>query len=89
MKKLLLALLFVSNTQAAVVAQADNGGGGKIVLFDTVCKTNQNMRAMLGYSGDGESMQGCWLAEAGVVIVKWSDGDVRRYPIKLFKVGEV
>jgi hypothetical protein len=21
--------------------------------------------------------------------VKWSDGDVRRYPIKLFKVGEV
>ena len=89
MKKLLFVLLFVSNAQAAVVAESNNGAGGKIILFDTVCKTNQNMRAMLGYSGDGEAMQGCWLAESGVVIVKWSDGDIRRYPIKLFKVGEV
>jgi len=83
--RVVIASLLAFNAQAAVVAQADNGGGGKIVLFDAVCKTNQNMRAMLGYSGDGEIMQGCWLAESGVVIIKWSDGDVRRYPIRVFK----
>jgi hypothetical protein len=86
MKKLLLSLLFVSSAQAAVIAESGNGAGGKIILFDNVCNTNQNMRAMLAYDGDGGFMRGCWLSESGEIIVKWADGDVRRYPIKLFQI---
>jgi hypothetical protein len=86
MKKLLLSLLFVSSAQAAVIAESSNGAGGKIILFDNVCNTNQNMRAMLAYDGDGGFMRGCWLSESGEIIVKWADGDVRRYPIKLFQI---
>jgi hypothetical protein len=86
MKKLLLSLLFASSAQAAVIAESGNDAGGKIILFDNVCKTNQNMRAMFGYDGDGGFMRGCWLSESGEIVVKWADGDVRRYPIKLFQI---
>jgi hypothetical protein len=87
MKKLLLSLLFVSSVaQSAVIAESNNGAGGKVLLFDGVCKTNQNMRAMLGYDGDGNWTTGCWLLSASEIVIKWADGDIRRYSVKVFQI---
>jgi len=83
--KFLLALLVSINTQAAVIATSNNGGGGQMILTDAVCKISGKMRSMLSYDGQGEVMQGCWLVKGSDVIVVWSDGDVRKYPIKIFE----
>ena len=82
--RMVIASLLAFNAQAAVIATSDNGGGGQIILTDAVCKVSDKMRTMLGYNGEGEVMQGCWFVKDNQVIVVWADGDLRKYPVKLF-----
>ena len=65
-----------------------NQGGGNISLTDIVCTTSKN--AFVAYSNlaNGKAMLGCWASDDDNVFIKWSDGDLRSYPINNFQMKQ-
>jgi len=61
-----------------------NQGGGLISLTDTKCTTIKD--TFIAYSNlpSGKSILGCWAADEDNVFIRWSDGDIRQYPIGSF-----
>ena len=87
MKRLLLAALLILslNVNAAVVAEAVNAGGGSVVLTDLKCTSIQNTLIAYTYISNGKSLMGCWTSEGNRVFIQWNDGDLRSYPIDMFR----
>lgn len=85
MKQILAILLlaFSINVQAEAIAQAQNEGGGFIVLTNEVCKaggkTYNELRRVYGYTGSGVTQEGCYALEDDTVVVVWESGNKRRY----------
>ena len=85
MKKLLLALLFVSLTAQAESYSRNNAGGGLIVLTDTVCPNFPYLKWMYTTSPTGQTSYGCWAFINGVVHVAYDDGTKYTYPAEAFR----
>ena len=81
-----MALLTLSlSVNATVVAEAVNQGGGSIALTDLKCTTIQNTFIAYTYISNGKSLMGCWTSESNRVFIQWNDGDLRSYPIDMFR----
>jgi hypothetical protein len=61
-----------------------NQGGGNISLTDIKCTTIKDTFVAYSNMADGRSILGCWAADDDRVFVRWSDGDIRSYPINAF-----
>ena len=66
-----------------VVAETNNNIGGKIVLLSEKC---ENGTSYLAYSvANGQStLIGCWAMDESHIHIKWSDGDIRSYPMHVW-----
>ena len=73
------------NASAAVVAETNNDGGGRIALTDLKCTRIQNTFIAYTYISNGKSLMGCWTSESDRVFIQWNDGDLRSYPIDTFR----
>lgn len=73
------------NASAAVVAEAVNDGGGRIALTDLKCTSIQNTFIAYTYISNGKSLMGCWTSESDRVFIQWNDGDLRSYPMNIFR----
>jgi hypothetical protein len=83
------ALLLLSlNVHAnGVIAETPNQGGGSIALLDMECKAKDGTFVAYSYLKTGQSMLGCWTTDGDArVFINWSDGDLRSYPIDMFKI---
>lgn len=63
-----------------------NQGGGNISLTDIKCTTVKDTYIAYSNLANGKSILGCWAADDDNVFVKWSDGDLRQYPIGNFRM---
>lgn len=91
MKKLLttvLLLLSLNVSAAGVIAEVINDGGGSIALTDIKCTTIAGTFVAYSYIQNGQSILGCWSSDDTRVFVRWSDGDIRSYPIEVFKLKQ-
>lgn len=81
-----LLLLSLSVHASGIIAEMPNQGGGNISLTDIKCTTIQD--TFIAYSNlpNGQAMLGCWASDEDNVFVRWSDGDIRQYPIGGFKM---
>ena len=87
MKKILIALLFISSAaNADQWFEANNTGGGKIVLFTTKCTGKESGRMMLSYLPGGKTIDGCWWYFGDKVHVIYKDGETYTYEPSLFIV---
>ena len=93
MKKPLLALSILLATNlsyAGTKAYVKNESGGKIVLTDEACSTDDKMLRSYKYAGaknGHRTWEGCWKDDDITIFVKWSDEPLgQRYPKKKFKV---
>ena len=73
------------NASAAVVAEAGNDGGGRIALTDVKCTSIQNTLIAYSYISNGKSLMGCWTSESDRIFIQWNDGDLRSYPMSIFR----
>ena len=81
-----MALSILSlNASAAVVAETVNQGGGTIALTDAKCSKSPNTFVAYTYISSGQSLLGCWTSEGNRVFIQWNDGDLRSYPIDMFR----
>ena len=87
MKKLLLVVLSILslNASAGIIAEASNKGGGSIALTDIKCTTVKDTYVAYSYLSNGQSLLGCWAGDGSRVFIRWSDGDVRSYPLDVFE----
>lgn len=80
-----LLMLALSTTSYAATYEADNEGGGKIVLTDRECKNFPALRSMYAYHSSGVYMDGCWAMIDGKVHVYYNQTKERRvYPANIF-----
>lgn len=91
--KLLVTLIAVLLSQTAFAdtkAYVKNQGGGRIVLTDEVCSTNENMLRSYKYTGrkdNHKTWEGCWKDDDITIYVKWVDEPHgQRYEKRKFKV---
>lgn len=79
-----MLLLSLNVSAAGVIAEVINDGGGSIALTDIKCTTIAGTFVAYSYIKNGQSMLGCWSSDDTRVFVRWSDGDLRSYPIEVF-----
>ena len=79
-----LLLLSLSVHANGIIAEMPNQGGGNISLTDMKCTTIKD--TFIAYSNlpNGQAMLGCWASDQDNVFIRWSDGDIRMYPIGAF-----
>ena len=87
MKKLFLSLILaVSPVLADTVATMTNDNGGIMVLTDVPCKGDSGYH-MYSQSPNFRTLFGCWWSDSSMVHVSWTDGEVRSYPLQLWRVN--
>lgn len=88
---IILLLALATSAHAAELARLPNQAGGEIVLTDARVKTcPDGWPVAIGRAGSGQTSFGCWTyTETGYVYVRWSDGDVRMYPLLDFEFLEM
>ena len=87
MKKLFLSLvLAVSPVLADTVATMTNDNGGIMVLTDVSCRDGSGYH-MYSQSPNYRTLFGCWWSDSSMVHVTWSDGEIRSYPLALWRVN--
>ena len=81
-----LLLLSLNANAAGIIAEMPNDGGGYISLTDMKCTTIKD--TFIAYSNlpNGKAVLGCWASDDDNVFVRWSDGDIRQYPIQFFTI---
>jgi len=89
MKKLLIALVLVSNLAYAEEEwfEALNSSGGKIVLLNTACISRPEtttLKRMYAAHINGQTYWGCWNYWSGQVHVVYDDGASYTYNPELF-----
>ena len=83
---MVLLLLSLNVHAKEIVAEIVNDGGGSIALTDIKCTKIAGTFVVYSYIKSGHSMLGCWSYDDTRVFVRWSDGDLRSYPIELFNL---
>ena len=87
MKKLFLSLILAAAPVLAdTVATMSNDSGGIMVLTDVSCRDGSGYH-MYSQSPNYRTMFGCWWSDSSMVHVTWSDGEVRSYPLGLWRVN--
>ena len=87
MKKLLLALLLVSNAYAEDWFEGPNKANGKIVLLTTPCQQRPDattLKLMYSTGDTGKTLWGCWNYWSGAVHVVYDSGETYTYSPELF-----
>ena len=80
------ALVLSCSVQANNFAEADNIGGGKIIITTDVCSKDSSMSKAYNYTKEGLTEDGCWKYDSDTVIVQWDVTGRRRYPIFYFSL---
>ena len=81
MKKLIIAAMLLT----AGVAHAEkwfempNKAGGKIILTEYKCETNEKGRMVIATLPEGDTVQGCWFYFTDMVHIKWDSGKVSSF----------
>ncbi len=90
MKKLLIALVFISSSVSAqeIFATASNDVGGKIVLLSASGNCPKGQASMFAAMTNGLNFKGCWKMVGSYVSTRYSDGDTRMYDGELFTLSE-
>ena len=83
-----LLLLSLNVHAKGVIAEVINDIGGSIALTDIKCTTIAGTFVAYSYAKNGQSILGCWSSDDARVFVRWSDGDLRSYPIELFNLKQ-
>ena len=88
MKKLLIALLFLSTSAFADTWITPNNAGGQIILTDRICSDKYpSLRQMYSRNSSGETIKGCWGIYDGYVQAVYDDGTQRTYePVSFTKM---
>lgn len=87
MKKLFLSLILAAAPVLAdTVATMNNDNGGIMVLTDVSCKDGSGYH-MYSQSPSYRTLFGCWWSDNSMVHVTWIDGEVRSYPLSLWRVN--
>jgi len=63
-----------------------NQNGGNISLTDMQCTTIKDTFIAYSNALNGKTILGCWASDDDNVFIKWSDGDLRTYPINRFQM---
>jgi len=79
-----LLLLSLNASAAGIIAEMPNQGGGNISLTDIKCTTIKDTFIAYSNLANGKSILGCWASDEDNVFVRWSDGDIRQYPVEAF-----
>lgn len=69
-----------------IIATSPNAGGGRIALTNEAC--TENTYIAFSFVESGETIAGCWVGQAGLVMVKWEDGTIKTYPDSKFTLTE-
>lgn len=77
-----------NDARADVFATTPNKNNGEIILYDTPGSCTKGQLMMISRGGNGTTLFGCWLIAEGFVFVRYSDGDVRTYPVEGFVLGK-
>jgi hypothetical protein len=85
---MVLLLLSLNAHAKGVIAEVINDSGGSIALTDMKCTTIAGTFIAYSYAKNGQSILGCWSSDDTRVFVRWSDGDLRSYPIELFNLKQ-
>ena len=84
----LVAMLLLSPlAHAEKWLEGKNDAGGKILLTETTCSSGAG-RVVIGTSGTGKSITGCWYYFTDMVHVVWSDGGTSSYEPSMFVYRE-
>ena len=80
MKKLLIALLFITNVQAEIIATMPNRSDGYMYFTDALCREKKSPWKVVysTYDGGG-TIWGCWFYDDGMVHVSWWNGDTSAF----------
>lgn len=73
---------------AIIVATASNEAGGKIALTDLQGVCPENQFTVISFAPSGRTIEGCWVYTDGLVLVKWSDGELRTFEADKFTIKE-
>lgn len=88
MKKLLLALMFVSSISFAdIAATMNNKANGKLVLTSDTCAKYPTMYLAYSSMPNSPTLWGCWYSDKIYVHIRWDDGDYRTYPLEWWTVN--
>jgi len=82
MRALLFALTLSSPALADIHALAKAKTGGEYVLLTERC-AESGQKAYV-YLDDGQTEDGCWVADSHTVTIVWEETGKRRYPISHF-----
>lgn len=87
MYKLLVVIgLAVSlNVQAKSVLEANNNGGGKMVLTNEYCNDKVHKLAF-SQINNAPTLLGCWVGDGQFIHIRWYDNDLRSYPYDIWRV---
>ena len=85
---MVLLLLSLNAHARGVIAEVNNEGGGSIAITDMKCTTVPNTFIAYAYAENGRSMLGCWSSDDSRVFIRWSDGDLRSYPLDIFNLPQ-
>ena len=84
MRALMILALLTGQASAAVLGTITNQAGNEIELTDESCGENAGNLVMAQLES-GSLMVGCWFKAEEWLLIKWSDGDIRRYPYNVIK----
>ena len=80
MKKLLIALLFITNDQAEIIATMPNRSNGYMYFTDTKCKDKaNNWKVVYSTYDGGGTIWGCWFYDDGMVHVSWMNNETSAF----------
>lgn len=82
---IVLGLLVSFSSEAKIVLEANNNGGGKMILTDELCNDNTHR---LAYSqvANISTLLGCWVGDGQFVHIRWYDNDLRSYPYSIWRL---
>lgn len=82
---MLVSLLVTFNAQAKPMLEANNNGGGKIILTDEYCNDKVHKLAF-SQMNNTSTLLGCWAGDGQFVHIRWYDNDLRSYPYNIWRV---
>ena len=65
-----------------ILATSPNAVGGRIALTSEKC--NESSYIAFSFAENGDTISGCWVSQAGLVLIKWEDQTVKTYPAERF-----
>lgn len=83
-----ISLLVANLAHAESWLEMPNEAGGKIILTEYKCETNENGRLVIATTKEGHRIEGCWFYYTGMVHVVWKSGDKSSFEPGHFVIRE-